>query len=225
MTQNGATTQPTAGKPTVYRGPAATIGGVIIMLFCLFGFIDLLVEAGTADLAGAAALLLVGLLGFVFGPYPAAFTDDRGLRVRNPFRFIDLPWSQVAEVEARLSFIAKTADKKFTVWAIPVSLHDRRKAERQRLRDLAQVNRPGRRGTLPAPDPVLRSAIDQRIERLPFADQALAEMSARRQTYAAQAAAGVIPEGPSEVSVRWSPLPAALLAAGVVFVIIAAVVK
>jgi hypothetical protein len=177
-----------AEKPTAYRGAAALIGGVLVMLFCGIGAIDLLVESGTRDLIGASILLLVAVLATLYGVYPVAFAWQDRLVVRNPFRTIVLPWSAVTDLSARLSFIAHTENRRFTIWAIPVSLRDRRKAERQRLRDLSQAQRLARRGvSRELLQPSRGSRPVDPVHRLSFADQAIEEMNARREAYAVQA--------------------------------------
>jgi hypothetical protein len=187
MTPLATESRSTAEKPTVYRGPAALIGGALVVLFCGFGAIDLLIESGTQDLVAAAVLTLVAVLAGLYGVYPAAFAWNDRLVVRNPFRTIELPWDAVTDLSARLSFIAHTESRRFTVWAIPVSLRERRRSERHRLRDLSQAQRLAKRGV---PAEMLQSRSRRSydpVERLSFADQAIEEMNARREAYAVQA--------------------------------------
>jgi hypothetical protein len=172
---------PTA-KPTVYRGAGTFIGGLLVVVLCLLGALDLLIEAGTQDLPGAAVLLLVGSLAFVYGVYPAAFSGEDTLVVRNPFRIITLPWPTVIELAARLSFLVYTENAKFTVWAVPVSLRERRKMERDRLKNVARERREVQRAERSGGSTSIRRSQD-RIERLTYADQAVAEMTARRDQY------------------------------------------
>jgi hypothetical protein len=186
-------TQPTGpfDKPTVYRGPGAVVGGAIVLLFCVGGAVDLIVEEGTADLPGAAVLLLVAALAFAYGVYPAAFAGDEALVVRNPLRTIALPWGAVTMLSARLSFIAHTAHRRFTVWAVPVSLRDRRRAERNRLKDLSrqrrEETRAQRRGLAGGYGGFGTSGGGRsggsEIERLSYADQAINEMNTRREDW------------------------------------------
>jgi len=187
MTPLAAESRSTAEKPTVYRGPAALIGGALVVLFCGFGAIDLLVESGTQDLVAAAILALVAVLAALYGVYPAAYAWNDRLVVRNPFRTIELPWDAVTDLSARLSFIAHTESRRFTVWAIPVSLRERRRSERHRVRDLSQAQRMAKRGV---PAEMLQSRNRRPYdpaERMSFADQAIEEMNARREAYAVQA--------------------------------------
>lgn len=187
MTPLAAESHPTAEKPTVYRGPAALIGGVLVVLFCGFGAIDLLIESGTRDLVAASILTLVAVLAALYGVYPAAFAWNERLVVRNPFRTIELPWDAVTDLSARLSFMAHTEGRRFTVWAIPVSLRERRRSERHRLRDLSQAQRAAKRGvSADLLQPRSRRPYDP-VSRLSFADQAIEEMNARREACAVQA--------------------------------------
>ena len=254
MTPLATDSRTTAEKPTAYRGPAALIGGALVVLFCGFGAIDLMVESGTQDLVAAAILTVVAILAALYGVYPAAFAWNDRLVVRNPFRTIELPWDAVTDLSARLSFMAHTESRRFTVWAIPVSLRERRRSERHRLRDLSQSQRMAKRG-VPTDmlQPRNRRPYDP-VDRLSFADQAIDEMNARREAYAVQArfkakeaeqtaaataeavaaasAAGTQKAAPEvetapvdSGTVRWSVLSFALLAASVVFLIVAVSVR
>lgn len=237
MTPLAADSRP-AEKPTVYRGPAALIGGALVVLFCGFGSIDLIVESGRKDLVGSAVLMMVAVLAALFGVYPAAFAWTDRLVVRNPFRTIELPWTVVTELSARLSFIAYTETERYTVWAIPVSLRERRRSDRHRLKDLSQAQRAAKRGVSPEliqPSPSRRPT--DPIDQLSFADQAIAEMNARREAIESKARilakiaaeGGEIPAGlegsvPTDAgvgTVRWTWLSFALLGGGVVFLIVA----
>jgi len=173
-------------KPTVYRGAAALIGCALATLFCGIGAADLIIESGTRNLTGASILLLIAVLAGLYGVYPAAFSWSDRLVVRNPFRTIELPWTAVTDLSARLSFIAHTEGGRFTVWAIPVSLRDRRKADRHRVRDLNQTQRAVKRGMSPDLFQPSRGQRADPIENLSFADQAITEMNAKREARATQ---------------------------------------
>jgi hypothetical protein len=240
MTPLAAESRTPTEKPTVYRGPAALIGGALVVLFCGFGSVDLMIESGAEDLIGAAILALIAVLAWLFGVYPAAFSWTDRLVVRNPFRTIALPWETVTELSARLSFIARTETKRYTVWAIPVSLRDRRRSERMRFKEVAQAQRAAKRGVSPE---LIQPGRGQRphdpIERFSFADQAIAEMNARReaQVVKARLSAKYANAGGSESTpaaetapvlsgtVRWSWLSVGLFAGSVVFLIVALSVR
>lgn len=231
MTTPSESTEP-AEKPTTYRGPGAIIGGVIVLAFTLAGSIDLLVEEGAKDIVGAAIMLVVASLAFAYGVYPAAYSGRDSLVVRNPLRTITLPWGIVTKLAAQLSFIAFTSDTKFTVWAVPVSLRERRRAERNRLREMARQNRSPHEERLsrsfnaafrpnasntPRADP---------IERQAYCDQALTEMNGRRDVWLDHAGLtrDDAPTGDVQPTVAWNPTTLVPIAATVVFLIIALIV-
>jgi len=219
-------TSPGGEKPTVYRGVGALLGGALVTLFCLGGAIDLLVEEGSADLVGAAILILVAVLSFAYGVFPAAFAYDDRLVARNPMRTVTLPWSAVTNLTAKLSFVAHTEQTRYTVWAVPVSLRERRRAERARLRERVRNERElarGRRGSAFRVDdgPSRRGGGNEPIDKLSFADQAVTEMNERIERFReghADAAAAASTVRPNLVTI----VP---LAAAVVFVVVALIVR
>ena len=248
MTPLAADSRPPNEKPTVYRGALALIGGALVVLLCAIGSIDLIAVSGTKDLTGAAILALIAVIAWLYGVYPAAFSWSDRLVVRNPFRTIDLPWDVVTDLSARLSFMAHTESKRFTVWAIPVSLRERRRAERHKMRESSQAQRAARRGLsgdLFGPT-TSRRPVDP-IANLSFADQAISEMNVKRDAYLlklkarlakAQAESGDGPVADAEApvaraegaeatapafagTVRWTWISIALLAGSVAFLIVA----
>lgn len=231
-----------AAKPTVYRGPGAIFGGSIVLLFCVGGAVDLMVEVGRADLPGAAVLLLVAAIAFAYGVYPAAYSGDEDLVVRNPLRTLTLPWGAVTRLSAQLSFIVFTAHRRFTVWAVPVSLRDRRKVERNRIRDLSRQHRDEvrarRGGTAGGLGGFggMRSGRQPEIERMSYADQAVNEMHSRREAWYERAGLGAslaaqtegLPADPpvsdENLKITWNRVSIAPLVASVVFLVIAIIV-
>jgi hypothetical protein len=176
----------------VYRGGSALVFGGIIAALCVASAVDLVVEVGTADLVGAAALLVVAGVAVVFGPYPAAFSGEDGLRIRNPFRLIDLPWPAVTDVRTGLSFVVFTAQRKYTVYSIPVSLRDMRKADKQRYRMAANRQREVSRAGSDRGGPRFGSMLSgggsgrDEAEHPVYHDQAVSEINGRREAYAAR---------------------------------------
>ena len=224
----GYSRQPTE-KPTSYRGPGAVLGGGIVFLFCIGGGLDLLIEEGTVDMPGASVMFLVAALAFAYGVYPAARSGPDALVVRNPLRTITIPWGVVTRLTAQLSFIAFTTTQRYTVWAIPVSIRDRRKAERLRMREAYRKPRPGDR---PIRVPAFslggagRSTPMGDIDKLSYADQAMSEMNARREAWCDRE--GIDPEAePISIeppSIEWNRTTIVPIAACVVFVIAAFIV-
>ena len=217
-----------AEKPTVYRGPGAVFGGAIVFLFCLGGGLDLLAEEGTVDLVGVSVMFLVASLAFAYGIYPAAYSGPDALVLRNPLRTIRLSWGVVTRLTAQLSFIVFTTGTRYTVWAVPVSIRDRRKAERARVREMSRQSRGDRQGSGAFSFGAARSSTrSSDIDRLSYADQAVTEMSARREAWCGRE--GIDPEaeptGTEPPVITWNLVSITPIAACVLFVIVAAIVR
>lgn len=109
------------------------------MLLGVFGWLggDAVVsgEGRTPWLALAALLCAVPVV-VAFSLRPAVFANDDRLRVRNPFRVIELPWASVASLRSGFSNeVIDAAGTKYQLWAIPVSLRARKKAARRQSRE------------------------------------------------------------------------------------------
>ncbi|MFH8406828.1 PH domain-containing protein [Streptomyces sp. NPDC018019] len=119
-----------------YRSPAALAGGVLLLALAAWLGGDALVRgaAHTKLLAVAGLLFAVPLVtAFTLRPLVRAGTDR--LVVRNPFRTITLPWAAVEDLRASFSSEVFTTDgAKYQLWSIPVSLRQRKKANRQAAR-------------------------------------------------------------------------------------------
>jgi hypothetical protein len=83
----------------------------------------------------------------------------------------------VERIVVRLS-VDVFADGKYTIWAIPVSLRDRRKAERARWRAAADQERDARRGGRSSG--AFGGAPVRTDPQAPLADQAYQELESRR---------------------------------------------
>lgn len=124
-------TQPVAAERT-YRSPAGIAGGVLLLVMGAWLGFDALVngDARTAWLAVAGLLFVVPLV-VAFTVRPAVYANEDRLRVRNPFRVITLPWASVADLRASYSSEVFTeGGDKYQLWAIPVSMRARKKANR-----------------------------------------------------------------------------------------------
>ena len=180
----------------VYRSGAALAGGVFLL--ALIGWLggDTIVRGnGGQRLVAISALLLLVPLVVAFTLRPAVFAGDERLRVRNPFRTIVLPWGVVEEVRARLSCeVLLKSGTKYQVWAIPVSLRQRKKANRRA--ELAARGDAGRRprGFLAN----ARAANDLADGARSHADQAVDELNEIVERCGGQEAA----QGTAQV--RWS---------------------
>lgn len=135
--------QPPTAEPVyadrAYRSLSGIAAGVLLL--ALTGWIggDALVrgEGLTPWVALAGLLVLVPLI-VAFTLRPAVFANDDRLRIRNPFRTITLPWQTVADVRAAYSSEVLTEDgTKYQLWAVPVSLRQRKTAARRQSRAAA----------------------------------------------------------------------------------------
>ncbi|MEU6704368.1 PH domain-containing protein [Streptomyces wuyuanensis] len=134
--------QPTA-EPVYADRAYRSISGIAagVLLLALTGWIggDALVRGeGLTPWTALAGLLVLVPLIVAFTLRPAVFANDDRLRIRNPFRTIVLPWQTVSDVRAAYSSEVVTEDgAKYQLWAVPVSLRQRKTAARRRSRAAA----------------------------------------------------------------------------------------
>ncbi|MFJ3172848.1 PH domain-containing protein [Streptomyces roseus] len=182
----------------VYRSPMAVVTGVLLLALIAWLCGDALVRgAGNAPWFAAAIALVAVPLTVAFTIRPAVFANADRMRVRNPFRVIELPWGAVDVVRAGYSAEVLAEGSKYQLWSIPVSLRDRKKANRQSARGAATA------GAAASAEP-RRAQADQAIDEL----RELAERGASR----AAAQGGV--------RVRWSYEILAPAVLGAVFLIV-----
>ena len=134
----------------VFRSVPGAAAGAVILLLVLWLCIDaMVVGRGRAPLEGAAVIvLLVPLIG-AFTVWPCVRANASRLIVRNPFRTITVPWVEVESLQAGLSVELRSGGQKYQVWALPVSLRQRKRGNRRAMRELADPGSQGsRRGRL-----------------------------------------------------------------------------
>ncbi|MFI1199175.1 PH domain-containing protein [Streptomyces sp. NPDC020883] len=149
-----------------YRSPAALVGGALLILLGLWLGADALLR-GTAHtkLTALFALLFGVPLVFAFSLRPLVRASEDRLLVRNPFRTITLPWAAVEELRAHFSAeVFASGGGKYQLWAVPVSLRQRKKAARQASRG-AGAKRP-RFGLDADTGPVPKAMADQTLAEL-----------------------------------------------------------
>ncbi|MFG3504466.1 PH domain-containing protein [Streptomyces sp. NPDC047821] len=119
-----------------YRSPQGIVGGLLLLGFAAWIGGDALATGdGRVPWIAAAGLLLVVPLIVAFTFRPVVYAGADRLRVRNPFRTVDLPWAAVADVRAGYSSEVITQDGTiYQLWSVPVSLRERKKAARRRDR-------------------------------------------------------------------------------------------
>ncbi|MFE0705203.1 PH domain-containing protein [Streptomyces sp. NPDC058872] len=134
----------------VFRSPLGIASGVFLVLLAVLFTGDAVIrgEGRTPWLALAGLVLVVPLI-VAFTIRPAVYANDQRLRIRNPFRSILLPWAAVADVRAGYSSEVFTQEgAKYQLWAIPVSLRQRKRAARRAAR--ASQDDPHRRTSVTA---------------------------------------------------------------------------
>ncbi|MGW7434805.1 PH domain-containing protein [Streptomyces sp. NPDC054849] len=165
----------------VYRSSMGVVSGVLLLALTAWLCGDALLRGSgnTPWIAFAVALCAVPLI-VAFTIRPAVFANDDRMRVRNPFRIIELPWAAVDAVRAGYSAEVLAEGSKYQLWSVPVSLRERKKANRQQLRHLSQHRLDRREQSAPAaartPAEPTRASADRIVDEL----QRLAERGAER---------------------------------------------
>ncbi|WP_406454052.1 PH domain-containing protein [Streptomyces sp. NBC_00876] len=119
-----------------FRSPAGLVGGALLLLLICWIAGDAAIRGeGRVPWLALAGLLAVVPLVIAFTLRPVVSASDERIRIRNPFRTITLPWTDVADVRAGYSSELFTQDgTKYQLWAVPVSLRQRKKVARQQSR-------------------------------------------------------------------------------------------
>ncbi|MFC5799715.1 PH domain-containing protein [Streptomyces formicae] len=190
----------------VFRSSAGIATGVLLLALVAWVGGDALIRGeGRAPWLGLAAMLFVVPLIVAFTLRPAVFAGDDRLRVRNPFRTVTLPWAAVADVRAGYSSEVFTQKGvKYQLWAIPVSLRQRKRAAR-------------RQATAAQDDPHGRTSVTASLDdasRLAPADRTVADLRALAERSASR------PGAQGEPRVQWAYEILAPIAAGLVFLVV-----
>ncbi|MEV5968888.1 PH domain-containing protein [Streptomyces sp. NPDC051921] len=208
------TPEPPAAQPSepaeedrVFRSPLGIAGGVfLIVLAAVFGVDSIVRGEGRTPWLALASMIFVIPLIVAFTIRPAVYANDRRLRIRNPFRTITLPWGAVADVRASYSSEAFThAGGRYQLWAVPVSLRQRKKAARSAAR-ASQDDPHGRTSTT-------ADVTDSKARTAP-ADQTVADIRELAERFADR------PAAQGEPSIRWAYEILAPTAAGLVLLVI-----
>ncbi|MFF8288171.1 PH domain-containing protein [Streptomyces sp. NPDC016309] len=130
------TPQPTEYADRSFRSTMGILGGLLLLGFAAWiGGDALATGEGRVRWIAAAGLLLAVPLIVAFTFRPVVYANDDRLRVRNPFRTISVPWAAVADVRAGYSSEVVTRDGTvYQLWAVPVSLRERKRAARRQDR-------------------------------------------------------------------------------------------
>ncbi|MET7935198.1 PH domain-containing protein [Streptomyces sp. NPDC005322] len=190
----------------VYRSPAGIAGGVLLLALGAWLGIDAILggEGRTPWLALAGLLFAVPVV-IAFTVRPAVYAGADRLLVRNPFRTIALPWASVDALRAGYTSEVLAGGAKYQLWAIPVSLRQRKRAARRQAR--AATEDPfGRTST--------RVAVDADEDRLAPSDAAIGDLRELAETNAGRPGAQGAPE------VRWAFEVIAPTLAGAVLLVV-----
>ncbi|MER7997826.1 PH domain-containing protein [Streptomyces sp. NPDC095613] len=187
----------------VYRSAGGIAGGAMMLLIILWLGGDALVRGTgrTPWLALAGMLFAVPLIA-AYTVRPAVFANRDRLRVRNPLRTITLPWGVVTDVRARFSCEVFTESGKYQMWAVPVSLRQRKRADR-------------RQGAPTRSDPFAAPGTETPRTPTPaLADQAVADLRDLSERAESR------PEAQGEPVVRWAYEVIAPALAGLVLLVV-----
>ncbi|WP_030217970.1 PH domain-containing protein [Streptomyces bikiniensis] len=193
----------------VFRSPLGIASGVfLLVLAAVFAGDAMLRGEGRAPWLALAGLVLAVPLIVAFTIRPAVYADDRRLRIRNPFRTITLPWASVADVRAGYSSEAFTQEgEKYQLWAVPVSLRQRKKAARRAAR--ASQDDPHGRTSVTAD-------VRQSASRTAPTDQTVADLRELAERHASS------PEAQGGPQVRWAYEIIAPAVAGLLLLVVLA---
>lgn len=191
MMSPGNAPEPTRYKPRAYRSGGGIATGVLLLAVGAWLVGDaVLYGDGRAPWLALAGLLLGAPLVIAFTLRPAAFAGDDRLVVRNPFRTVTVPWAQVEEIRLGYSTEVVAGGSKYVVWAIPVSLRQRKRAARQESRAAAPEDPfMARPSILPRPS---------QTPQQPYADTAVEELRDLAERHRKSEGAD------GEVSARWA---------------------
>ncbi|WP_432587982.1 PH domain-containing protein [Streptomyces sp. HD1123-B1] len=190
----------------VYRSPAGIAGGVLLLAVGAWLGIDAMIrgEGRTPWLALAGLLFAVPVV-IAFTVRPAVYAGADRLLVRNPFRTITLPWASVDALRAGYTSEVLAAGGKYQLWAIPVSLRQRKRAARRQARSAAE-------------DPYSRTsahvAVDTHEDRRAPSDAAIGDLREMAELNAGRDGAQGAPE------IRWAVEVIAPAVAGAVLLVI-----
>jgi hypothetical protein len=205
-------------KDRAYRSPMGLAGGVLLLaVICWLGFDALVKGHGRTPWLALAAMILAVPLVVAFTLRPVVYAGEDRLRIRNPFRVISVPWGEVVSLRSSFSNeVVVKGGRKYQLWALPVSLRARKKAELRKARAAADAagERPARRGMGGfGAMSGLGSAAPAGPTR-PESDQAMADLRELLERR------GEAESAQGEITVRWAYEVAAPALAGAVLLVI-----
>ncbi|MDI5967361.1 PH domain-containing protein [Streptomyces sp. SL13] len=186
-----------------FRSPMGVFGGVLLLIFGVWLVTDAALHGpGRTPWVALSGMLLAAPLVIAFTVRPVVYVSDKRMLVRNPFRTVTIPLARVESVEAKYSTEVFAGGKKYQLWAVPVSMRARKRADRRSTRTMVPDGPPGLFGrtrvrhVTPAAEPVLASS-----------DQAVIALRDLVELHSAA------PQAQGEITQRWAwpvYVPAAL---------------
>ncbi|MDH6110847.1 hypothetical protein P3T36_004421 [Kitasatospora sp. MAP12-15] len=176
MTESDGTPDPGSAAPAaepkyadnVFRSTPGMISGVLLLVIAGWLIVDAMISSsGKTPWIALAAAPVFAFPVIAYTLRPAVYTNRDRMLVRNPLRTILVPWAQVEGLRSAYSAELTAGGKRYQLWAVPVSLRQRKKATRTASRAMAddRVVRVAR-GAIPgAPDPT-RAWSDQVVDVL-----------------------------------------------------------
>ncbi|MGW2375321.1 MULTISPECIES: PH domain-containing protein [Kitasatospora] len=123
----------------VYRSVPGVISGVFLLAVAAWLIGDAVVTGtGKTPYVALAAVPVFAFPVIAYTLRPAVFAGPDRLVVRNPWRTITAPWASVDALRAGYSVELLAGEKKYQVWAVPVSLRQRKRATRALSRGNAE---------------------------------------------------------------------------------------
>ncbi|MFF4649544.1 PH domain-containing protein [Streptomyces sp. NPDC001380] len=195
----------------VFRSVPGAVSGVLLLAISAWLITDAVVYGtGRTPWTALAVAFVLAPLVTAYTLRPVVRANEERLLVRNPLRTVRAPWAAVEGLRSGYSVELLAGGRTYQVWAVPVSLRQRKRAARTAARAAAEdpyagrvgraPGRPGGRAVLPgAPDPA-RAWSEQVVD-------ILRETAERNRTR---------PEAAGEVAVAWCWWVIAPAAAGLV---------
>ncbi|MEV6974340.1 PH domain-containing protein [Kitasatospora sp. NPDC093806] len=119
----------------VYRSVPGMISGVLLLAVAAWLIGDAALNGtGKTPWVSLAAVPVFAFPVIAYTLRPAVRANERRLVVRNPLRTITAPWASVDALRAGYSVELLAEGDKYQVWAVPVSLRQRKRAARARER-------------------------------------------------------------------------------------------
>ncbi|MDH6136014.1 hypothetical protein P3T37_005433 [Kitasatospora sp. MAA4] len=178
MTESDGTPDPGSAAPavepkyadSVFRSSPGIISGVLLLAIAGWLIVDAIISSsGKTPWVALAAAPVFALPVIAYTLRPAVLANRDRLLVRNPLRTLVVPWSQVEDLRSTYSAELTAGGKTYQLWAVPVSLRQRKRANRapSPRRSPGDGDRTrAMRGAVPgAPDPT-RAWSDQVVDLL-----------------------------------------------------------